>query len=95
MILKINKEGYQFKAEINKFTDLSEVEKSSNTGVNVSDYLVFAERSEHDEVHWAKRAAQLPAEKDWIREGKTLAPMEQGSCASCWAMATIGAVESR
>lgn len=55
---------------------------------------MFEERMD-SMVNWEERSMAVSDTKDWIKEGKTLKPMEQGTCASCWAMATVGAVESR
>ncbi|XP_063676986.1 uncharacterized protein LOC134813228 [Bolinopsis microptera] len=46
-------------------------------------------------VDLEKRLKAAPDSLDWVTEGKTLKPLEQGDCASCWAMATISAVEGR
>ncbi len=36
----------------------------------------------------------LPATFDWKAQGKTTAVRDQGSCGSCWAFGTVGAMES-
>ena len=40
-------------------------------------------------VDLEKRLKAAPDSLDWVTEGKTLKPLEQGDCASCWAMATV------
>ena len=40
-------------------------------------------------VDLAKRLKEGPDSLDWVSEGKTMQPLEQGNCASCWAMATV------
>lgn len=64
----------------------------SNTGVNASEYLLFAERDftpALSRVELARRLKEGPESLDWVAQGKTLHPLEQGDCASCWAMATV------
>ena len=68
----------------------SEDEKGANTGVNATEYIMFEERNNiMDKRDFAELARRAPSAIDWIAEGKTLKPMEQGKCASCWAMATV------
>lgn len=40
------------------------------------------------------RADQIPKSKDWRSSGCISTPMNQGSCGSCYAVSTMGAIES-
>ena len=42
-----------------------------------------------------QRLQTRPAAKDWRNYGKVMSVKNQGNCGSCWAFATVAAVESQ
>ena len=46
------------------------------------------------ELQTTDPVVSLPATFDWKAEGKVTAVRDQGSCGSCWAFGTVGAMES-
>ncbi|XP_078523242.1 cathepsin S-like [Lissotriton helveticus] len=80
-----------YRLEMNHFADLTAHERESRG-------CLIAPRSAEKpmEVKKYRTNVNLPKEVDWRKENCVTEPKNQGSfCGSCWAFATVGALESR
>ena len=73
---------------LNKFSLMTEEEKSQFRGMNSSHILP------NTDLKYVK-SADFPASKNWVDEGAVTAIQNQGRCGSCYAWGAVGALESR
>jgi C1A family cysteine protease len=71
----------------NHMSDWNEAEYRSLLGYNGATYAATADR----EVYLSTE--DLPAEKDWVKDGAVTPIKDQGGCGSCWAFSTTGSTE--
>lgn len=98
-IYRHNQKRLSYRLGLTKFADLTnqEFKASKHLGFrqNVSSLLRSnVMRMNGLQAQKSCSASQLAASYDWRQQGIVLPIKDQGSCGSCWAFATISAVES-
>ncbi|XP_006660983.1 stem bromelain-like [Oryza brachyantha] len=85
------KEGMTYELGLNKFADLTLEEflaKYTGSKVDAATLASFPEPVEEEEP------VGVPTAWDWRQRGAVTPVKDQGSCGSCWAFSSVGAVES-
>eukprot|EP00116_Pleurobrachia_bachei_P009192 sb/3469454/ len=85
-------EGETAHFALNMFSTMTEAEKQSYMGLNVTGH-----ENENNDVADDLLAKQVsvPTEKVWTNEGKVTPVKNQGSCGSCWTFGSVGSLETR
>jgi C1A family cysteine protease len=84
-ILKVNQESRSYKLGTTKFADMTKEEFSS---------LLTAKYQPAKKPVKSLKTSDFPSQVDWRQEGHVTQVKDQGYCGSCWAFATVAAVES-
>ncbi|KAG8494125.1 hypothetical protein CXB51_011847 [Gossypium anomalum] len=83
-------ESHSFKVGLNRFADLTNDEyRAMYLGTKKSSNKV----SKKSNRYVPRVGEELPASIDWREKGAVVPVKDQGSCGSCWAFSTVGAVE--
>jgi len=95
-----NKQSSSWKIGVNKFSDMTTVEKKAFRGVNGA--LLYKQKASQKRANpftpfkmdGEFNISDLPTNVDWRTKGIISTPKDQGGCGSCWTFSTAETIES-
>ncbi|KAJ1436719.1 Peptidase C1A, papain C-terminal [Sesbania bispinosa] len=89
-----NAQNLTYKLGLNRFADLTNEEyRAKYLGTRMDPNRRMGKLRTKSDRYTPRVGDKLPESVDWRKEGAVVGIKDQGSCGSCWAFSTIGAVE--